>query len=230
MRPVAVLTGIESEARLLPGVRVALSAADPVQAERQAAALVAEGVAALVSFGLAGGLADGLPPGTLLVPETVRCNDGTAIAADPDWRDTVRYALERNGMTVHGGAIAAAAAVVPTPDAKRALAIRSGAVAVDMESGAVARAGVPFVVLRAVADPAHRAIPPAALAGVGPGGRVRAVPVLVRLLAAPRQIPALLRLAADSRAGLAALAAAVAALGSLEPPPHNAPPERQTGA
>ncbi|MEI7607851.1 MAG: nucleoside phosphorylase, partial [Rhodospirillaceae bacterium] len=72
---------------------------------------------------------------------------------------------------------------------------------------------LPFLMLRAVADPAERGIPAPALAGLGPDGEPRPGAVALRLLAAPWTLPALLRLARDSEAGLAALRAAVSALG-----------------
>jgi hypothetical protein len=79
---------------------------------------------------------------------------------------------------------------------------------------AVAREhGLPLLVLRAIADPADRAIPGPALAGLGPDGDARPLAVALRLLAAPWTLPALLRLAADSQAGLSALSRAVQCLG-----------------
>ncbi len=66
--------------------------------------------------------------------------------------------------------------------AKATLRAASGALAIDMESAAVAEAaaeaGVPFLVLRVIADPADRAIPPVALHGVAPDGSRRPWAVL----------------------------------------------------
>ncbi|MEQ8698178.1 MAG: phosphorylase, partial [Bauldia litoralis] len=80
---------------------------------------------------------------------------------------------------------------------------------VDMESHAVAevadRAGVPFVAIRAIGDPASRAIPRAALAGLGPDGRTHALPVLAALMRRPGDFRAIWRLAQDTNKALAAL-------------------------
>jgi hypothetical protein len=90
---------------------------------------------------------------------------------------------------------------------------RTGAVAVDLESGAVARAatkaGIPFIVLRAIADSATRDLPPAARIGLDAQGRATLGTVLGSVLSHPGQLPALIRLALDTRVALKALARAV---------------------
>src|SRR3712207_2397214 len=72
--------------------------------------------------------------------------------------------------------VAGARHPVATVAEKANLHSRTGAALVDLESLAVARVcrdhGRPFAVLRAVADPAERALPPAALAGLDEAGRI----------------------------------------------------------
>jgi hypothetical protein len=78
-----------------------------------------------------------------------------------------------------------------------------------MESHGAARAartsGVPFAAVRAIADPASRALPPAALNAVAPDGSTKTLSVLMACAKAPGQFPALLQLGADSEAALKAL-------------------------
>ncbi len=98
--------------------------------------------------------------------------------------------------------IAGADRPLVTPSQKQALFAATGAAAADMESHVAARAaakhGLPFAVLRVVADPAERGLPPAALAGMasrrdhGPDGGVRS------LAKSPRQFAQLIRVAADA--------------------------------
>ena len=82
--------------------------------------------------------------------------------------------------------------------------IDTSAAAVDLESGAVARIaathGMPFAVLRAICDPAERALPPAALAALDARGVIGSWRVIASLAAQPGQLPALLALAADAAA------------------------------
>jgi len=123
------------------------------------------------------------------------------------------------GLRLFVGRVAGSDAALTTPDNKRRLAVVTGAIAVDMESHGVAAAaqaaGVPFLVLRAVADPAGRPVPPLAMAGLGADGRMRPWPVVAALARRPGAVPALLRLAGDTRRGLTALRRAAA----LVPPP-----------
>ncbi len=99
--------------------------------------------------------------------------------------------------------------IVATAEAKAALAARTGALAVDMESHALAHvaraAGVPFVAVRAVADPAQQSLPRAVLGAVADDGAIRTLPVLARLALSPWQVPNVVRLQLNARAALAAL-------------------------
>ncbi len=99
------------------------------------------------------------------------------------------------------GDLAAADAPITEVDEKRRLFAATGAAAVDMESAAVAEvaraAGVPFLALRAVADPACRAIPPAALAGLRSDGTIDATAVVRAVASHPQEVVRLVRLAGD---------------------------------
>jgi adenosylhomocysteine nucleosidase len=87
---------------------------------------------------------------------------------------------------------------------KRKLFDTTGAAALDLESGAVAHAAsvrrLPFAVLRAICDPAERCLPSAALGALDAQGAIAVWRVLVSLAADPRQLPPMLRLAADAAA------------------------------
>jgi adenosylhomocysteine nucleosidase len=106
--------------------------------------------------------------------------------------------------------------VVAEAAAKAALFAGTGACAVDLESGAVARVaarhGLPFAVLRAVCDPAGRTLPPAALVALDAGGAIVPLRVALALLRRPNQLPALLALAHDAAAARRALHARVQAI------------------
>lgn len=210
---VLAVVGMRAEARLLPrGVEVVCAGGDP---RRTAAALAArgpEGVRAVLSFGLAGGLDPALPAGALVSAGRLRCADGTVRPVDPDWSS--RLAAVPGGRI---GVLAGAAALVASPPAKRALRAFTGAVAVDLESDGAgafaARHGLPFAVLRAVADDAGATLPHAAAVGLRPDGRPHLPRVLWALTRRPGELPDLIRAARASAAALEALAAAAARLG-----------------
>jgi adenosylhomocysteine nucleosidase len=104
------------------------------------------------------------------------------------------------GLTGH--AVLAGATVVADAAAKRALFATTGAQAVDLESGAVARIamayGLPFVVVRAICDPAETDLPPAALLALDSSGRIGLTAVLNSVFRGPGQIRGLITLARDA--------------------------------
>jgi adenosylhomocysteine nucleosidase len=211
-----ILAGLQSEARCLSGsgYTVALSGARLEGARRAAQSLIAGGATHLMSFGLAGGLDPALKPGTLLLP-TILMTQAGSIQINAAW---------------HGRALAALAPLAPVtaPMIGTDIAIaftgwksrlfgETGASAVDMESHVLAAAasGLPLLILRAVADSADDALPPAALVGIKPDGSTDLLAVLRSVLRQPGQIPALMRLGKAAAKAEATLRAAVR-LGGIE--------------
>ncbi len=206
MKPsvIGFVTGLTAEARLLEktGFLVAAGGGWPDGAYRAAERLIGQGAEALVSFGLAGGLAPGAAPGTLLVPHAV------AEGAE-------NYPCDRALIAFLGGpageTILAGTDIAATVAQKTALYRATRIGAVDLESGSVARAarahGLPFAVLRAIADPATRTLPPAALVPLTQSGAIDLPRILRSVLANPAQIPALIGLARDAGKARAALVA-----------------------
>jgi adenosylhomocysteine nucleosidase len=72
---------------------------------------------------------------------------------------------------------------------------------------------LPFAACRVIIDPAHRALPPAALVNLRQDGTPDIAAVLRSVIRQPRQLPALLRVAADARAAQLALRAGRRRLG-----------------
>ncbi|MCX7382876.1 MAG: hypothetical protein NT133_16000 [Alphaproteobacteria bacterium] len=204
---------MRAEARLLTGLgfRVAIGGGMPAGARAAAERLLDAGVPALISFGLAGGLDPRFVPGSRVVPAVV-LQGGRHFSVDPD--------LARRLGGVSAPLLVASEAPVTTVQGKTALFAATGAVAVDLESGAVAEAAarrdLPFAVLRIICDPAWRDLPPAAIAGLDSAGGIVLLPLLVSLLRGPGQIPALLRLAADARTARRALVISAKHLGNRD--------------
>jgi len=206
---IGFVVGLTAEARLLrgSGFLVGVGGGTPAGAERAAEELIEQGAGALISFGLAGGLNPGFLPGALLVPKRV-LSGNTSFVCNP-------------GLVAWlGGAnleiMLAGTAIAATSVAKAALFATNRADAIDLESGAVARValahGLPFAVLRAVADPAARNLPPAALIALDGGGRIGLLRVLGSVVGNPGQVPGLLALARDAAAARRALKGKVSSL------------------
>lgn len=216
---IGIVTGLDFEARSLRAaarrsgmdgrVRIMASGPGPAAARRCAEALAGEGCGLLLSMGLAGGLAPDLPAGAAVFADRVQDAGGARHAADAAWHARLMALMQDWPMRPVAGGMLSLETPVSTVTAKARHHAETGALAVDMESLGVAEAaaarGCPFLVARIVADPAQRAIPPAALAGMLAGGGVDPVAVLRALVRRPRDLPGVLALARDSRAARRAL-------------------------
>src|SRR5208282_3321832 len=125
------VVGLAAEARLArsPGWPIAIGGGTAGGARLAAERLVSDGVTALISFGLAGGLDPALRAGSLLVPGAIMM-DGQRLPTD-------RTVSERLGG-VSIPLLLGARDAVASAAAKAALFAATGAAAVDLESGAVA--------------------------------------------------------------------------------------------
>jgi len=208
LAPVLCTSGLAAEARIAraAGFQVIVGAGDP----HRTAALVAAAVQrakCLISFGVAGGLAPHLRPGDVVLSAEV-------IGEDRRWRANEDFQRQVSDLgaaigAADGPVLGARVALASEDDKARAWR-ETGALAVDMESAivadAAAAAGIPFLVLRTIADPATRTLPSAALIPLSADGTPAISRVLCEVLRQPRQIAALFRLACETRRALAALA------------------------
>ncbi len=173
-------------------------------AARAADDLIAQGAELPISFGVCGGLSPALNCGDLILSTHIGMADGDDLNStlpDAAIQDLARQ-MRDAGIHTHVGKSFGSDNAVLSATEKARLANETGALCVDMESHAVARSAArsnaPFLIVRAVADPADRAIPALAMAGLAPDGTTRAWPVVKRLISQPTALPALLRLARDT--------------------------------
>lgn len=200
-------TGLEAEAKIAR--RAGLSAVVGAGDHRRTVAVVEEAASAaecLVSFGIAGALKPGLRAGDIILSTEVIDEDRRWLSSD-SLRGRLAELVREIGASE--GPVLGARMVLATKADKRRAWHETGALAVDLESVVVARAaaalGIPFIVLRAIADPATRELPPAALVPLGRDGKPVFGHVLASVMRRPQQLPTLLGVAREARRALAAL-------------------------
>ncbi|WP_411820490.1 hypothetical protein ABFZ85_03880 [Hyphococcus formosus] len=213
---IGVICGLKSEAKTVERavashkLRIGISGANAARAEECASSFCDEGAAAIISVGVSGGLDPALEPGQLIVGDKTIAGDGSIYASDHALLEAAKASMRDAGheeplvSSLYGSD-----EIIDSAQKKQALRTQFGTVAVDMESHGAARAaarkGVPFIALRAIADPADRALPAAALNAVAPDGSTRIIATLGAAMRDPKQFPALMKLGADSAAATKAL-------------------------
>jgi nucleoside phosphorylase len=225
---VGVVTALASEARALGpslprggtiplselallggGSLLAVSGIGRAAAEAAARALIESGVSALITFGMAGGLDPALKPGSVVLPRELISSEGKRYAACQSWREGVASAVSPLRAVTEGNLLTSAYAI-DTPAEKAAAFHRTGAVAVDMESAAVAEVAaqhnLPFIAARVIVDTAADRLPRAVVAA-SRGGRVHFGRLLAGMVLAPREIAALFGLAQRYRIAMRSLRA-----------------------
>jgi hypothetical protein len=213
---VLCVSGLKVEANIAQaaGFSVVVRAGD----RDHAAVLVAAASKAdcLVSFGIAGGLAPELRAGTVVVSGEVvseRCH----WAIEPFLRRQLSQ-FARSIGAVEGPVLGASSILAAQTEKRRAWAT-TGALAVDLESEIVARTatalGIPFIVLRSIADTARRDLPPASLVPLTVDGKPDLLKVFSAVLRRPFQIGGMIGLARETAIALSALVGPAQALRSL---------------
>jgi adenosylhomocysteine nucleosidase len=205
---VLIVCGLKREAAILagPGRTTLCGDAGALRSKLEEAASLRPSL--VVSWGLCGGLDPRLRPGDLILGSEVVSDDG-AVKTDEAVTASLAERLLGAGARVGVERVAASDAPVATVAAKAELRRAREAAAVDMESliaGHYAlKQRVPFAILRAVADPAERDLPPLALKAMASDGGINVQAIIAELVRSPWQFVGLGALAADSRAAFDAL-------------------------
>ena len=219
--------------RARQAIRLVVSGPGRERVQRAAAALfeMSPAPSVLVATGLAGGLRPELRAGTLVLCERLLL-DGTkpeteahcATEAALSWGEEALNGGRSGGLGALVGAVRAIGRrpaphwvrgssltvqrALTTPEAKAAAGERSGAAVVQMEdwhwAAAAEAAGVPFLAVRAVLDPASGTLPEAVLAWSS-WERPRVGEVLRTVRREPRIVAPLARLAWQWRAAAGAI-------------------------
>jgi adenosylhomocysteine nucleosidase len=221
LNAVGVVAALAAEARALgpvvkrigdvgclgDGTLLAVSGMGQAAAGLATGRLIEAGATALLSFGLAGGLDPELAAGSVVFPREVISRDGARFPTSVAWRERLTAVMLKQ-RPVAGGALLTSARAIDAVADKAAAFRETGAVAVDMESLAVAQVAarhrLPFIVVRVIVDTAEDVLPRAVVAA-SQGGQVRIWRLIGGLALAPAELFALIRLASRYRAATRSL-------------------------
>jgi len=210
---IGIVSGLRRETLCLttPGTantdNLTFAGVGPERAEAGARELIAKGAEALVSFGVAGGIAPEISAGTLILARAVGFGD-TVFETTTSWRQSLKDMLPPN-IIIEEGSIVGVDKMIASPEAKQRLHANTGALACDMESHAVAQVaaevGLPFIAVRAISDPVGRDVPKWVLHCLSGEGDVDYQSLILALARRPWALPALMALAGNSKKAFGAL-------------------------
>ncbi|HML27686.1 MAG TPA: phosphorylase [Hyphomicrobium sp.] len=210
MTPGSVIaaTGLKAEARIAERserVKAVIGGGREDRLETLLREALRDETRGLISFGIAGGLRPGLKPGTIVIGTSVLHSSGRIYPSSAPWSDRLFEALPN----AESGPVAGSSTIIANSGEKNAIYLKSGAFAADMESHIVAQIaaehGLPFAVLRVVADPSTLSLPPAAVNGLNPDGSPNIPAVLKSLATQPGQLWDIIRIAGATRRAMKSL-------------------------
>lgn len=204
---VLVVCGMRHEASILAGADRISVCGDASTLKRRLGEAAGSKPRLVISWGICGELDPRLRPGDLVVGAEVWSAE-ESIRTDERVTSLLAGRLAKTGARVTLERVAGAAAPVLRAGDKARLRHATGAAAVDMESliaGRFARErDAPFAILRAVADPAERHLPPLVAKALDSEGRLNAASIVAGFVRSPGLV-LLSRVARDSRAAFLAL-------------------------
>ena len=199
------------------GAMIQVSGIGPGKASSAAKALVEGGATALLSWGSAGGLHSKLSSGNLVLPKTIIRADGSIYPTDAQWHERLRNRL-RGYVDLHEGPLAESPTPLNNHLEKEDLHRRTGAIAVDMESGAVAalaqEADICFMAIRAISDPVDAMISASILNVIDEFGELDMLRFTKELMRHPFDLFSWIRLGQHFRAAKITLAKVVSLTGT----------------
>jgi len=176
---------------------VAYSGAGPTNSTAAAELLVAKGAARLISWGCAAALGASLKPGDLILADKLIDAENNELAINADWHSYVQSILA-NFVVVTGGCLVESVSIVSTSTDKKQLHSLTGAVALDMESIAIAKVAkqytLPFLAIRVIVDPVEMNLPLAINHSLNDGGEIVLKKLLAFLFLHPAELPGLIKL------------------------------------
>lgn len=179
---------------------LAYSGAGASNAETAAKLLISQGATRLMSWGCAAALSPNLQSGNLVLADGLIDAEGITLTVNVDWYKQVKIALEKLGgqtnFALRSGDLLESKTLVSTSHDKQQLHDKTHAVALDMESIAVAKVSkahdLPFLAIRAIADPVTMNLPAAVSHALNEQGDVELSKLLRFVLTHPAELKGLI--------------------------------------
>ena len=177
---------------------VTLSGSGADNASAAAQNLIDNGTNQLISWGCAGALAPHLKAGDLVIPSAIHSRDNIQLTTQPDWSKKIINKLEQS-IKCYDGQLFESDSVISLARDKAEQYQQTGALAVDMESGAIARvaqqANIPFIAIRSIVDPANLDLPRAINHAMTDKGVISIPKLMLYLCSHPWELPSLINTA-----------------------------------
>ncbi|MDD1635578.1 MAG: phosphorylase [Methylococcaceae bacterium] len=176
---------------------VVYSGAGHVNAKSASELLVAKGANRLISWGCAAALSESLKPGDLILADELIDAGNVVMATSADWLAYAKNSLAKF-VVIQSGRLAESTSIVSSSKEKKQLHSTTGAIALDMESVAVARVAkqhiLPFLTIRVIADPVNMDLPRAIYYSLNDQGEMVLRKLLLFLFLHPAELPGLIKL------------------------------------
>lgn len=198
---------------------IAYSGAGWQNAAATTQALIDKGVQQLISWGCAAGLSDTLKPGDLVLATQI-ISEHHQLDTDHLWRKQIQQRLAAH-VSIHEGRLFTSQELVSSSQTKQLIQHQSQAIALDMESAAIAdkaqSANLACLVIRSIADPVNQDLPKAVLKGLNNKGQVELPRLLSYLFWHPWELSGLIKLGLNFHAAQKTLKKVARELRLLEP-------------
>ena len=175
---------------------VACSGAGPKNAAKASQLLIDRGAEKLISWGCAAALKANLHPGDLVVPQTLLTERHEELTIASPWLNDVLDQL--SSLNPFTGSLVESSFIVADSLDKKSIHKQTRAIAVDMESIAIAKIAIqnnlPVLVIRCIADTVTMNLPKAVSYALNDQGDVVLVKLLWFILTHPNELPGLIKL------------------------------------
>ncbi len=168
-------------------------------AAKAAELLINKGASQLISWGCAAALAPAIKSGDLVIADRLIDVNDLEITINEQWFEFAKKTLSADpAIVLHTGCLTESANIISSSYEKQHLHLITEAIALDMESIAVAKAAhqkkLPFLSVRAIVDPVEMDLPRAIAYAANAEGDIILSRLLLFLALHPSELPRLIRL------------------------------------